>query len=102
MYGLIFSGKNYTEKTYAHRHEEIRVAYVGITRSKKRLFMWRPMPNAKKGEHSFDPLQISYYDYNKPTPQVPTQSFDEDAFHRRWRPDWPEIENPINNDRRLL
>jgi len=24
----------------------------------------------------------------------------EDNFHREWRPDWNEIENPINNDRR--
>ena len=26
---------------------------------------------------------------------------DEDQFHRRWRPDWNEIENPDNNDRRI-
>ena len=25
-----------------------------------------------------------------------------DSFHRKWRPDWPEIENPINNDRRII
>jgi len=24
----------------------------------------------------------------------------EDSFHRRWRPDWDEIENPDNNERR--
>jgi len=23
----------------------------------------------------------------------------EDSFHRKWRPDWDEIENPDNNDR---
>ena len=22
-------------------------------------------------------------------------------FHKKWRPDWDEIENPINNDRRV-
>ena len=77
-----FFWKNYTEKTYAHRHEEIRVAYVGITRSKKRLFMWRPIPNAKKGEHSFDPLQINYYDYQKPAPRVPTAPYSEE---KSWR-----------------
>jgi len=22
-------------------------------------------------------------------------------FHKEWRPDWDEIENPINNDRRI-
>ena len=27
--------------------------------------------------------------------------FNEDSFHREWRPDWPEIENPQNNDRRI-
>jgi len=58
------------------------VAYVGITRSKKRLFMWRPIPNAKKGEHSFDPLQISYYDYQKPVPRVPTGSYTENDYFR--------------------
>ena len=25
-----------------------------------------------------------------------------DSFHREWRPDWNEIENPINNDRRII
>jgi len=25
----------------------------------------------------------------------------EDFFHRRWRPDWDEIENPDNNRRRI-
>jgi len=25
----------------------------------------------------------------------------EDQFYRRWRPDWDEIENPDNNDRRI-
>ena len=28
-------------------------------------------------------------------------SMDEDNFHRNWRPDWNEIENPDNNDRRI-
>jgi len=77
-----FFWKNYTEKTYAHRHEEIRVAYVGITRSKQRLFMWRPIPNAKKGEHSFDPLQVTYYDLHKPAPRVPTAPYSE---KKSWR-----------------
>jgi len=73
---------NYTEKTFTHRHEEIRIAYVGVTRSKKRLFMWSPMPNTKKGEHSFDPLQIKYYDSHKPTPRVPTGSYTENDYFR--------------------
>ena len=29
-------------------------------------------------------------------------SMDEDQFHRRWRPDWNEIENPDDNDRRKI
>ena len=73
---------NYTEKTYAHRHEEIRIAYVGVTRSKKRLFLWHPLPDAKKGQHSFDPLQIRYSDYPKPAPQVPQTPFGEEKFSR--------------------
>ena len=26
----------------------------------------------------------------------------EDSFHRKWRPDWDEIENPDDNDRRKI
>jgi len=26
----------------------------------------------------------------------------EDSFHRRWRPDWDEIENPDDNNRRKI
>jgi len=26
----------------------------------------------------------------------------EDSFHTRWRPDWDEIENPDDNDRRKI
>jgi len=26
----------------------------------------------------------------------------EDSFHRRWRPDWDEIENPDDNERRKI
>ena len=37
-----------------------------------------------------------------PLPSRPVWSMDEDNFHRRERPDWDEIENPQNNDRRSL
>ena len=37
-----------------------------------------------------------------PIPTRKPWSMDEDRFHRRWRPDWNEIENPINNDRRII
>ena len=36
-----------------------------------------------------------------PVPTRRPRSMDEDSFHRRWRPDWNEIENPDNNDRRI-
>ena len=36
-----------------------------------------------------------------PVPVRRPWSIDEDQFHRRWRPDWNEIENPVNNDRRI-
>ena len=26
----------------------------------------------------------------------------EDSFYRKWRPDWDEIENPDDNDRRKI
>jgi len=26
----------------------------------------------------------------------------EDSFHRKWRPDWDEIENPDDNNRRKI
>ena len=26
----------------------------------------------------------------------------EDNLHREWRPDWNEIENPVDNDRRKI
>ena len=37
-----------------------------------------------------------------PVPIKKPWLMDEDQFHRRWRPDWNEIENPINNDRRII
>ena len=36
---------------------------------------------------------------------IPTErpwTLDEDSFHRRYRPDWNEIENPDNNERRKI
>ena len=35
-------------------------------------------------------------------PRPRPRSIDEDQFHRRWRPDWNEIENPDDNDRRKI
>ena len=50
--------KSYTEKTLAHRDEEIRCAYVAITRSGQRLFIWSPVIQSRKREHRFDLLKI--------------------------------------------
>lgn len=36
-----------------------------------------------------------------PVPLKKPWSMDEDFFHRKWRPDWNEIENPDNNERRI-
>ena len=36
-----------------------------------------------------------------PIPVKKSWTLDEDSFYREWRPDWNEIENPINNDRRI-
>jgi len=36
-----------------------------------------------------------------PIPVKKSWTLDEDSFHREWRPDWNEIQNPINNDRRI-
>ena len=35
-------------------------------------------------------------------PRPRSWSIDEDRFHRRWRPDWDEIENPDDNERRKI
>ena len=37
-----------------------------------------------------------------PVPLRKPWSIDEDSFYRRWRPDWNEIENPDDNDRRKI
>ena len=37
-----------------------------------------------------------------PVPLRKPWSPDEDSFYRRWRPDWNEIENPDDNDRRKI
>ncbi len=49
--------KNYKNKTPFFRREEIRCAYVGVTRSKRSLFIFRPNPNIKYGEDSFPLLE---------------------------------------------
>jgi ATP-dependent exoDNAse (exonuclease V) beta subunit len=53
--------QNYKEKTPKHRHEEIRCAYVAVTRSTENLFMYRPRPRTKIGEQSFEMLDRYYY-----------------------------------------
>ena len=53
--------QNYKEKTPKHRHEEIRCAYVAVTRSTENLFMYRPRPRTKIGEQSFEMLDRYLY-----------------------------------------
>jgi superfamily I DNA/RNA helicase len=57
--------QNYREKTPKHRHEEIRCAYVAVTRSTENLFMYRPTPRKRSGEHSFEMLDRDFYKKEK-------------------------------------
>ncbi len=50
--------KNFREKTPEFRREEIRCAYVAVTRSSENLYMYRPHPRAKIGERSFEMLEV--------------------------------------------
>lgn len=50
--------KNFREKAPGHRREEIRCAYVAVTRSSENLYMYRPHPRVKIGERSFEMLEI--------------------------------------------
>ena len=49
--------KNFKEKTPEFRREEIRCAYVAVTRSSENLYMYRPDPRLKIGERSFEILE---------------------------------------------
>ena len=97
-----YSLNSYLSGDQKEEDEENRVAYVGVTRCKNKLYLFE-IPGDYK--NPFPPLQ-NYV--NNPTPdyeKIKEKNFNEsslDSFHRRYRPDWPEIENPINNDRRLL
>ena len=97
-----YSLNSYLSGSQKKEDEENRVAYVGVTRCKNKLYLFE-LPGDYK--NPFPPLQ-NYV--NNPTPdyeKIKEKNFNEsslDSFHRRYRPDWPEIENPINNDRRLL
>ena len=50
--------KNFREKTPEFRREEIRCAYVAVTRSSENLYMYRPDPRLKIGERSFEILEV--------------------------------------------
>ena len=50
--------KNFREKTPEFRREEIRCAYVAVTRSSKNLYMYRPHPRVRIGERSFEILEV--------------------------------------------
>jgi len=54
--------KSYKSMTPSFRREEIKCAYVGVTRSKRTLYMYRPIPNTKWGENHFPLLEREKYD----------------------------------------
>ena len=93
--------KSYLSGDQKKEDEENRVAYVGVTRCKNKLYLFE-IPGDYK--NPFPPLQ-NYV--SNPTPdyeKIKEKNFNEnslDSFHRRYKPNWSEIENPINNDRRL-
>ena len=92
-----YSLKSYLSGDQKKEDEENRIAYVGVTRCKNKLYLFE-IPGYYRSP--FPPLQ-NYA--NNPTPDYEKikEKNSLDSFHRRYRPDWPEIENPINNDRRL-
>jgi DNA helicase-2/ATP-dependent DNA helicase PcrA len=53
---------NYKNTTPFFRREEIRCAYVGVTRSKKNLYMYRPVCNTRFGEAHFPLLEREKYE----------------------------------------
>ena len=53
---------SYKNMTPFFRREEIRCAYVGVTRSKRTLYMYRPVCNTKRGENHFPLLEREKYD----------------------------------------
>jgi len=54
--------KSYKNMTPFFRREEIRCAYVGVTRSKKNLYMYRPVCNTRFGEAHFPLLEREKYE----------------------------------------
>ena len=53
--------KSYKNMTPSFRREEIKCAYVGVTRSKRTLYMYRPIPNTRWGENHFPLLEREKY-----------------------------------------
>jgi len=54
--------KSYKNMTPFFRREEIRCAYVGVTRSKRTLYMYRPVCNTRWGEDHFPLLEREKYE----------------------------------------
>ena len=54
--------KSYRNMTPFFRREEIRCAYVAVTRSRRTLYMYRPVCNTKFGEDHFPLLEREKYD----------------------------------------
>ena len=93
-----YSLNGYLSGDQKKEDEENRVAYVGVTRCKNKLYLFE-IPGDYRSP--FPPLK-NYV--NNPTPDYEKikEKNSLDSFHRRYRPDWPEIENPVDNDRRKI
>ena len=95
-----YSLNSYLSGDQKREDEENRVAYVGVTRCKNKLYLFE-IPGAYK--NPFPPLKDYVNNSAFDNEKIKEKEFNEnclDSFHKEWRPDWNEIENPINNDRR--
>jgi superfamily I DNA/RNA helicase len=54
--------KSFKYMAPSFRREEIKCAYVGVTRSKRTLYMYRPIPNTRWGEAHFPLLESEKYE----------------------------------------
>ena len=71
--------KSYKNMTPFFRREEIRCAYVGVTRSKRTLYMYRPVCNSKYEDH-FPLLESEKYEWRWFSQRMATW------LERNWRP----------------
>ena len=95
-----YSLNSYMSGDQKREDEENRVAYVGVTRCKNKLYLFEISGDYK---NPFPPLRNYVNNSTPDNEKIKEKEFNKnclDSFHKEWRPDWNEIENPINNDRR--